>query len=156
MVMIVQYLGLNYIYIYFYLSSVFEFKSRSGEVYSIQHYVITFVSDLRQVGGFRRVLRFQSTNKTDRHDITEILLKVALNIITLTHILVFLNCVTFKSWHTNTILSILLSVLFACFVIWGKPSDWFVLWMVSIGECLFTIHTRKKIFVWIDCKDTLI
>jgi hypothetical protein len=41
-----------------YLSSVFEFKSRSGEVYSIQHYVITFVSDLRQVGGFRRVLRF--------------------------------------------------------------------------------------------------
>ena len=26
-----------------------------GEVYSIQHYVITFVSDLRQVGGFLRV-----------------------------------------------------------------------------------------------------
>jgi hypothetical protein len=25
---------------------------------SIQHYVITFVSDLRQVGGFLRVLRF--------------------------------------------------------------------------------------------------
>jgi hypothetical protein len=29
-----------------------------GEVYSIQHYLITFVSDLRQVGGFLRVLRF--------------------------------------------------------------------------------------------------
>ena len=28
-----------------------------GEVYSI-HYVIQFVSDLRQVGGFLRVLRF--------------------------------------------------------------------------------------------------
>jgi hypothetical protein len=28
------------------------------EVYSIQHYVIKFVSDLRQVGGFLRVLRF--------------------------------------------------------------------------------------------------
>jgi len=26
--------------------------ARSGEVYSIQHYVIKFVSDLRQVGGF--------------------------------------------------------------------------------------------------------
>jgi len=36
-----------------------------GEVYSIQHYVIKFVSDLRQVGGFLRVL--------------QILLKVALN-----------------------------------------------------------------------------
>jgi len=29
-----------------------------GEVYSIQHYVIQFVSDLRQVGGFLRVLWF--------------------------------------------------------------------------------------------------
>jgi len=29
-----------------------------GEVYSIQHYVIKFVSDLRQVGGFLRLLRF--------------------------------------------------------------------------------------------------
>jgi hypothetical protein len=29
-----------------------------GEVYSIQHYVIKFVSDLRQVGGFLWVLRF--------------------------------------------------------------------------------------------------
>ena len=29
-----------------------------GEVDSIQHYVIKFVSDLQQVGGFLRVLRF--------------------------------------------------------------------------------------------------
>ena len=29
-----------------------------GEVYSIQHYVITFISDLGQVGGFLWVLRF--------------------------------------------------------------------------------------------------
>ena len=34
-----------------------EFESRSGELYSI-HYVIKFVSYLRQVGGFLRVLRF--------------------------------------------------------------------------------------------------
>jgi hypothetical protein len=51
-----------------------------GEVYSIQHYVIKFVSDLRQVGGF---LPVSSINKTDRHGIAEILLKVALNTITL-------------------------------------------------------------------------
>ena len=51
-----------------------------GEVYSIQHYVIKFVSNLRQVGGFLRYSD-SSTNKTDRHDITEILLKVALNTI---------------------------------------------------------------------------
>jgi hypothetical protein len=29
-----------------------------GEVYSVQHYVIKFVSDLRQVCGFLRVIRF--------------------------------------------------------------------------------------------------
>ena len=33
-------------------------SSNDGEVYSIQHYVIKFVSDLRYVGGFLRVLRF--------------------------------------------------------------------------------------------------
>ena len=51
---------------------------------SIQHYVIKFVSDLRQVGGFLRVLRFPPPSKTDRHNKTEILLKVALITITLT------------------------------------------------------------------------
>ena len=69
-------------------------------VFSIQHYVIKFVSDLWQVGGFLyttlcdKVCQWlvtgrwfspahpvSSTNKTDRHDITEILLKVALNTI---------------------------------------------------------------------------
>jgi hypothetical protein len=56
-----------------------EFESRSG--WRVQHYVIKFVSDLGQIGGFLWVLRFPPPNKTDRHDIAEILLKVALNII---------------------------------------------------------------------------
>jgi hypothetical protein len=45
-----------------------------GEVYLKQHYVIKFVS------GFPGTL-VSSTNKTDLHDITEILLNVALNTI---------------------------------------------------------------------------
>ena len=54
-----------------------------GEVYSIQHYAIMqFVGDLRHAG--RWFSPVSSTNQTDRHDITEILLKVALNFITLT------------------------------------------------------------------------
>ena len=53
-----------------------------GEMYSIQHYVIKFVSDLRQVCGFVRVHRFPPPIKLS--DITEILLKVVLKIITLT------------------------------------------------------------------------
>jgi hypothetical protein len=47
---------------YFYFISVFTKVVSSnpvhGEVYSKQHYVIKFVSDLRQVGGFHRVLVF--------------------------------------------------------------------------------------------------
>jgi hypothetical protein len=53
----------------------------------MQHYVIKFVSDLRQVGGFIQVLLVASTNKTSRHDIAEILLKVALSTISLTPML---------------------------------------------------------------------
>ena len=49
-----------------------------GEVYSLHHYVIMFVSDMSVV------FSVSSTNKTDLHDITEILLEVALNNITLT------------------------------------------------------------------------
>ena len=38
-----------------------EFESCTGEVCSIQHYVIKFFSYLRQVGGFLQVLRFISS-----------------------------------------------------------------------------------------------
>ena len=47
-----------------------------GEMYSIQHYVIKFV-------WFSPGTPVSSTNKSDCHDITELLLKVALNTITL-------------------------------------------------------------------------
>ena len=42
--------------------------------------MIKFISDLLQVGGFSPNSPVSSTNKTDHHDLTEILLKVALNI----------------------------------------------------------------------------
>ena len=57
-----------------------EFEPHSGEVYSIQHYVIKFVSDLRQVW-FSPGTPVSSTNKSDRHDTTEIVSKVALSTI---------------------------------------------------------------------------
>jgi hypothetical protein len=57
-------------------------------VYSKQHYVIMFVSDLRQ---FSLGTSVSSTNKTDCHDVTEILLKVALNTINLNQTKHFLS-----------------------------------------------------------------
>jgi hypothetical protein len=47
-----------------------------AKVYSIQHYVIKFVSDMLVVTPGTPV---SSTNKTDHHDITETLLNVVLN-----------------------------------------------------------------------------
>jgi hypothetical protein len=40
------------------LTKVVRSNPVHGEVYSIQHYVIMFISDLRQVGGCLRVLQF--------------------------------------------------------------------------------------------------
>ena len=38
--------------------AISDITTKLGDVYSIQHYVINFVSDLRQVGGFLRALLF--------------------------------------------------------------------------------------------------
>ena len=39
-------------------TNVVSFNPTHGEVYSMHHYMLKFVSDLRQVCGFLRVLRF--------------------------------------------------------------------------------------------------
>ena len=80
-----------------------------GEVYLIQHYVIKFVRDLWQVSGFLRELRFpppikltttitpvSSTNKTDHHNITKILLKVVLKTINLNQSIKLLFAIYFS------------------------------------------------------------
>ena len=48
-------------------NKVMSLNPAHGDVYSIQYYVIKFVSDLRQVS---------STSKTDHHDMTGILIIV--------------------------------------------------------------------------------
>ena len=55
-----------------------------GDEYSIQLYVIKFVSDLQQVGGCLWVLQSPPPKKTYLNDISKILLKVVLNTTTLT------------------------------------------------------------------------
>ena len=65
-------------------TKVMSFNPIHGEVYLIQHYVIKFVSKLRQVDVFfLSDTPVSPTNKTNSHDITEILLKMALNTINL-------------------------------------------------------------------------
>ena len=64
---------------FFYCTDVVSLNPAHGEVYTIQHYVINFVSELQQVSGFHHVLWFPPPIKMT----AEILLKVALHIITL-------------------------------------------------------------------------
>ena len=59
------------------LTWVVSWNCIHGEVYSIQHYVIKFASDLWQVSGGYSGFLHSSTNKSDCHDITEILVSVA-------------------------------------------------------------------------------
>jgi len=76
-------------------TSVVSSNSANGDVNSIQHFVIQFVSDLRQVDRFPWALRFHPPIKTDHHDIIEILFKVVLNTIATRYIdiyvLLFVN-----------------------------------------------------------------
>jgi hypothetical protein len=58
-----------------------EFESQLGR--GVRHHVIKFISDFATGQWFSPV---SSTNKTDRHDITETLLKVALNTINSTNV----------------------------------------------------------------------
>jgi len=60
------------------IANVVNSNPTNGEVYSIQDYVIKFVSHLRRSVVFSGYSG-SSTNKTDHHDITDILLKIALN-----------------------------------------------------------------------------
>ena len=84
-----------------------EFEYRSGR--GVQYYVIKFVNDLRQVVGFSPSTPVSSTNKTDYHDITEILLKVVLNTIKPTKTNIFQysirrshkTCVNVYYWWTS-------------------------------------------------------
>ena len=65
-------------------------------MYSIQHYVIKVFSDMQKVYDFLLVLWFPPSNKTDHHDIAEILLKVVLNTITLT--LEYMDYIHVSQW----------------------------------------------------------
>jgi hypothetical protein len=66
-------------------TNVASLNPAHGEVYVMQHYVIYIVCQWLAAGGWLSPgTQISSTNKTDRHDITKILLKVALNTITLT------------------------------------------------------------------------
>jgi hypothetical protein len=82
-----------------------------GEVYSIQHYVIKFVTNLRQIRDFLRVSLVSYCR-----DITELLLKVALKtinhkdvscqFITVSHLLFFslVFLLAFNIYFTNALL----------------------------------------------------
>jgi hypothetical protein len=83
--------------------------------------VIKFVSDSREVGGCSPGPPVSSTNKTDHHDITERLLKVALNTIKPTnqpscYSKIILSC----TQYTNV-----LNIRYRCYILIFPPYSFF-------------------------------
>ena len=64
--------------------NVVRYNSAHGVVFSIQHCVLRFISDMRQVGDFLRILLFPPPIKLTGLNIFVILLNVVLNTITIT------------------------------------------------------------------------
>jgi hypothetical protein len=98
-----------------------EFESRSERV--VQHYVIKFV-----ISDFLTTSRWvsssppiSSTNKTDRHDIAEILLKVALNTIKQTN--KHVQCILYCLWF-----------------VWYSSLYWFSFWFLQVFVIMLTLY----------------
>ena len=112
-----------------------------GEMHSIRH-VIKIVCDFRQICGFLWIPPLaSSTNKTDCHDLAEILLKVALNTITrptlslLTHY--YLSpCDSSEGYSNSARLSVRPSVILSCLRDNLSKHGWiwiiFCMWLVII------------------------
>ena len=127
-----------YIYNYFNIVILYIITPDHDEVYSIQHYVIKLVSNLRQAGRVLLVPMFPLPIN-HHHDNTEILLKVALNTITPCIIILL-----------NALLSLKL---------FGFPVLWFWAYLMKVilsvpdegySECtwwrLFQKHVVRTIF----------
>jgi hypothetical protein len=111
------YLGLPLIHLKCDISITAPLPTPGGEVYSMQHHVIKFVSDLRKVDWwFSPGTPVSSTKNTDHHDIIEISLKVALNTIALTHKYPPFVSARRSGSGSHSIESIISSVLRHCWV----------------------------------------
>ena len=116
---------------------------------------------MRQVGGFYPGTPVSSTNNSDRHDITEILLKVTLSTInlSLTYILhaeiwskmgIFIN-VSMATLLTKPISSNLINhryILFVSTIFVGTITDSFELWFLcsAMVECMGAIGNWTNYF----------
>jgi len=101
------------------------------EVYSIQHYVIKFVTDLRQTGWwFSLNTPVSSIIKTGRHDIAEILLKVALNTInqTISHQSVLRTFDYFFCYYMTNLIAKLYLKLDVCCILFSFSFFLFFWW----------------------------
>jgi len=96
---------------------------------------------------FSQCRPISSTNKTDHHDITEILLKVALNTINLNHKTSILEIGTTKHSWWNTIRRYrCVVVFFKCSMIWDER--WMFVLLIFVELFKVSFHKRKKIITY--------
>ena len=126
-------------------TNVVSLNPAHGEVYLIQYYVICrWLSACRW---FSPGTLVSSTNKTDRHDITEILLKVVLTTITLTHqfLLLVFHLLSVKNLDVKCLCTSLLDI-FICSINFNKGEV--VNWSLTFW-LLLRDWTKRE---WIESK----
>ena len=134
-----------------------EFESQSGR--GVQHFVIKFVSDLRQIGGFLyttlcdKVCQwlaagrwfspgspFSPTNKTYCHNLTEILLIVALNTINSAAKWRWPYFAIYTKW-TNKIMLLYVHIDFGC--VWTLIFIFFCIIKKCTYKCIICQYENK-------------
>ena len=104
-----------------------------GGVYSIQHYLITFVSDIPQVDDFLRVVRFPPPTKLTAT--IQLKLKVALNTITI-------SLIKWKIVHTTP------TEHFHYII--QNNRIWCYLWIVFVVDSVPDVSSRSKASNWTE------
>ena len=107
-----------------------------GEVYSIQHYVIKFVSDLWQFSGFLLVHRFPPPIKLT----AKLLLKVALN--TINHNLIYFSLI-FMNYSLIWITWIVVKKNTISLSFYRRL-EWYSVWFVLIVWYFFHFLNSRK------------
>jgi hypothetical protein len=128
-------------------------ESRSREVYPKQHYLIKSVSDLRQVGGFLRVLRFPPPIKLTATMICLFVWFVCLSDLSVCLIMLASACFAFGVHYYFDSLTVLIYnmhiVLFKC-----NKADLLFLYTDSSSKSVCTIYSIRKPFItdwWLLC-----
>jgi hypothetical protein len=126
----------SWIYNYLYNQSCCEFETRSGQ--GVQHYVIKFVSDLRQVGGF---LRFFNSSVSVNYQLflSWVVIKVPVTMLVEQEIIITLGTILFYDvWiYTRKWVSVITIYKYICNYTYSFPCIYSDIIKQDCSQCYY-------------------